>query len=63
MHQKEPELEVGVPGGHEERLQVIVHITFIILTVFLRIYKKDRCTKKSRSWRWEYLEGMRKGFR
>jgi hypothetical protein len=40
---------------------VIVHITFIILTVFFRIYKKDRCTQESRSWRWEYKEG--RGFR
>ena len=29
---------MGVPGWHEERLQVIVHFTLIILTVFSRIY-------------------------
>ena len=63
MYPGELELKVGVPGEHEDRLQVIVHITFIIITVFFRIYIKRWCTQESQSRRWEYLENMRTGVR
>ena len=63
MHPGEPELEVGVPVGHEDWLQVIVHIILIILTVFFRIYFKRWCTQESQSRRWEYLESSGTAFR
>ena len=38
VHPGELEQEVGVPGGQGDRLQVIVHITFIIFTDFVMLY-------------------------
>ena len=63
VHPGEPKHEVGVPGGHRDRLQVIVHITFIIFTDFFRLYIKRWCTQDSWSMRWEYLDGKVTGFR
>ena len=47
MHPGEPEQEVGVPGGQEDRLWVIVHTTFMIIRDFLRLYIKRWCTQKN----------------
>ena len=63
VHPREPEQEVGVPGGQGDRLQVIVHITFIIFSDFFRLFIKRWCTQKSQSKRWEYLEGKGTGLR
>ena len=64
MHQGKLEQKVGVPGGQGDRLQVIVHITFITLSFFFfRIYIKMWCTQENWSRRWEYLEDRVTGFR
>ena len=57
VHPAEPKQEVVVHGGQGDRLQVIVQIILIMLTVFSRLYIKRWCTQESRSRRWEYLEG------
>ena len=55
MRPGEPEQEVSVLGGQVDRFKVNVHITFIILTVFLRIGIMKRYTQESWSKRCEYL--------
>ena len=59
----EPEQALGVHGGQGDRLQVIVHINFIIFTGFFRLYIKRWCTQEHWSIRWEYMEGKETCFR
>ena len=43
----EPEQDMGVPGGQGNRLQVIVHITFIIITPFLGFTSRGGAHKRA----------------